>query len=629
VDINGKRNQRRLFTDGASMMYSGWGRTIFWLINLFLYALLNLYYLRVRIGEFPDLGGPYQSGALIPTLLAPLNIFEFPSYILVIGLVMAQICTVPILTAQLYNLLYALPFLVLVFFLGHNPVLTLCLGISCAAVSFEPLRFKSKFVAAVMSLVPIILYWGIFSGENPEQDALRWAVLYSPWALAFSISVVIFGVVLAIGHFLRYRPGVLMPIFGLLLAGTVLFFRSHIGMNERDFQDQVYRFSPGQIREFQSRSIRGYIEEELAQRQKQETYLTAETLMAQIRLEWRWAFNPGQKIPDNGVDAEGNPVSFAQQEALNFKWAQNRCWRYIDNFIQNHPQDKKVADAMYYKALVFDMKVDTRALRDEDMLRFYNDIPSMYSHSLWKEIVDHFGESEVSVEARWRLAYLSAGRNPQKRSDGVQFDEAIELLNKAEQQCQKALERRQEKPKKSWFWRSRIGLIFTPPPPTVSDEDLANLEKRIGKLKMVLDKENRQGDKLHLDRLQKFVSLDPYQQNYEDRLKELMLNAPQPDPLRDNIELRLALLEKDQNNKITRLTELIRQYPDRDGGLSAMLELAGILLEESKKSQHRSDRQNLHQEAMKLLQNIISIRPDSYLAREAQKFRQKEKNFLE
>ena len=264
-DSNATATPRRWFTDGATMAFPSRSRMVYWVINLLLYVLLCMFVLRIQTGVWLELGGPYESGPLVNDLLEPVSIFYFPTQILVIGLATALLCTVPILTAQLYNFLYGVPFALVVFFVGHNPAMSLCLFVSCALASFEPLRFKSKFVAAVVCLLPILLYWVLFFGaENPEQDAWRWAVLYAPWGLAFFISVFVIGVVLTIGHFLRYRPGVLMPAFALLTALTVLLFRFTVGMHERDYLAEVYRYSPARIAAFESRSIKPLLEAELA-----------------------------------------------------------------------------------------------------------------------------------------------------------------------------------------------------------------------------------------------------------------------------------------------------------------------------------------------------------------------------
>lgn len=621
MNQNNEVRQRRWFTNGASMVHTGWSRTALWVVNLSLYAMLNMFYLRVKTGLWLQLEGPYNTETLIPTLLSPLNIFQFPDYIIVTALLMGLLCTVPILTAQLYNFFYAIPFLFAVFFLGHNTILTFCLTVSCAAVSFEPLRFKSKFVAAISALLPEVLYWVFFSGPNPQQDALRWAVLYAPWAIALLVCVTLSGVILGLGHFLRYRPGVLMPIFGFLLAGTVWYFHLSIGMNERDFQAEVYRYNPRLVADFQDRSIKGLLEEELALQQKQAPFLSAELLTRQIRMEWRWAFNPNvNSVSGNSIELSGwNPMAMARAEASRFVFAKITSSTYFDHFIKNHPGDPREADTLYYKALIVDIKVDSQALRDEDMLRFYDNVPGIHSQAIWNDIIKRFGQSEVAVEARWRMARLLAGGNPENSDITKNFDDALELLRQGRKLCRQFIAGRKKTTKRSFFWNSRLGAIFTPPAPTVSDEELLALRDRIERLILLISPENRTSRQSNDIRLSKFVGLDTCQFNYEDKLKELMLNAPKPDPLVDNIELAQAMVEKDPNDKRARLTDIIKRYPQRDAGLQAMLELARILLEDRKSSEHRADRQNLRQKSLELLNNIISSRPDSYLAREAQK----------
>jgi len=626
MNQNNEIRQRRWFTNGASMAHTGWGRTALWVVNLLLYALLNMFYLRLKTGLWLQLEGPYNTETLIPTLLSPLNIFQFPDYIIVTALLMGLLCTVPILTAQLYNFFYAIPFLFAVFFLGHNTILTFCLAVSCAAVSFEPLRFKSKFVAAISALLPEALYWVFFSGQNPQQDALRWAVLYAPWAIALLVCVILLGVILGLGHFLRYRPGVLMPIFGFLLAGTVWYFHLSIGMNERDFQAEVYRYNPRLVADFQDRSIKGLLEEELALQQRQAPFLSAELLARQIRMEWRWAFNPNvNSVSGNSIELSGwNPMAMASAEASRFVFAKITSSTYFDHFIKNHPGDPREADTLYYKALIVDIKVDSQALRDEDMLRFYDNVPSIHSQAIWNDIIERFGRTAVSVEARWRLGLLLAGGNPQNSDLTKNFDDALELLRQGRQLCQQLCGQlnsalRIETTKRSFFWNSRLGAIFTPPAPTVSDEELLSLRDRIEMLILLISPENRTSRQSNDIRLAKFVALDACQFNYEDKLKELMLNAPKPDPLVDNIELAQAMVEKDPDDKRARLTDIIKRYPQRDAGLQAMLELARILLEDRKSSEHRADRQNLRQKSLELLNNIISSRPDSYLALKAKK----------
>jgi len=603
--------QKRWFGDGATMAYSIRLRMGFWFVDLVLYSLLNMFYLRIQRGTYFSLAEPFESGELIAELLNPLNIFQFPGQIFVTGLIMALLCTVPILISQLYSLLHSLPFFLAVFFLGHNPILCLCLFVSCALAGFEPLRFKSKFVAAVLCLLPEVLYWVLYSGKNPEENVLRWAVLYAPWALAFLISVAIFGLVLMIGHFLRYRPGVLMPIFALLLAGTVLLFHFKIGMDERAFQANVSRWNPKQIPQFHNRSIVPLLEEELAQRRKKSPYLTDELIMTQLRLEWRGAFL---------TSMPSDPTTLANREVIKFYQAKVNAVDHIQSFIEKYPEDERVADALYYKALLFDLSVDLRALRSEDTLRFYYDIPTSHSEKadIWAEILERFADSDVAIEARWRLARLGAGRKPKKNTETFKFNQALELLNQAKQRCEVLLQQREKQTTKPTSWTNWLGSVFRRAEPTLTSEELLSLQQRIGKLMMVIDKENRTGHLRHEERLAEFVGLDPHQLNYEERLKALLFDSPEPDPLIDNIELAKTLLIQDNNERIAKLTELITRFEDRDGGIQARLELALTLLAERKRSEYRDTREVLLARSREQLKAIIKLRPDSVLAQYAQ-----------
>ena len=377
------------------MAHSGAGRGIFWLMNLVMYVLLHMFYLRMQRGIWVDWGNPNVAHTgLIEQLLSPLNILEFPGQIVVIGVLAALTCAVPIIIAQLYNLMHAIPFVLAVLFFGHNPILSLCLFVSCMAVSFDRLRLKSKFVSAVICLTPELLYWALHSGDNPQQDSLQWAVLYAPWALAFLLAVAIFTVVLALGHVLRYRSGIMAPVFGVLLAGAVVLFHQTVGMVQRDFQAQVFRNSPGQVAVFQDESIVDLLEQELSQRQIQFAYLTEEVLRAQLRLDWRAVFMFGPDIGTEGHEPGGmpgsRPDSLARRKFHNLESAQLRAIDEIDLFIAEHKNHPLEADALYYKGLLYDMKVNFAALRDEDMLRFYYDVPSNHSEPIWGEILKRF-----------------------------------------------------------------------------------------------------------------------------------------------------------------------------------------------------------------------------------------------
>lgn len=608
------------FSDGSTMIYPARGRTVYWFINLILFALLNMFMVRIQLGEWIIWRAPERPDVLIPQLLSPINIFHFPIHILVVALLTALVCAIPICISLLYNLLHAVPFILTVLFLGHNPLLSLCLLISTAFVGFEPFRFKSKFIAAVLALLPIILYWVIFAGENTEAIALRWAALYSPWALAFIAAVALFGLIILIGHFLRYRPGIIMPVFGLVLAGTIMLFHHGVGMNERDYQADVLAFSPDRMQAFRSRSIVTLLERELAERTQLDPYLSPDLVRNQLRFEWRWAFriesetNPMPLLYQNGGPL---PTSRANQELAAFYQARTDAVEHINKFIFKHENDLRLADALYYKALMFDLKVDTRALRDKDTLRFYYNIPDPVSEKIWQTILDKFPETDIALEARWRLARLKASRQPGQLEDPYGFATAAQWLEEADQRIQKRLATKENPLHDDNHWPEWLMPVFTPLPPTITTTDLKTLEVRVGKLMTLINPENRSGNLQHDERLAELVSLDPQQLSYEHRLKKLQLDSPQPDPLIDNIALAHALLEEKVEQRIRLLREIAEQYPQRDGGIEARLEMVLAILQNPNRPESAST-----ESCRSELQKIIELRPDLFAARYARKLLQ-------
>lgn len=129
-----------------------------------------------------------------------------------------------------------------------------------------------------------------------------------------------------------------------------------------------------------------------------------------------------------------------------------------------------------------------------------------------------------------------------------------------------------------------------------------------------LGSDNRTGLPEHEERLTAFAALNPYQLNYEEQLKALQFSAAQPDPLLDNIELALALLLPDPQQKIQRLTDLITLYPQSDGAIEARLELALALLDQKNRSEYPGDRQILLTSSREYLQQIVTLRPDTFWA---------------
>jgi len=621
--IQPQNRLKRWLSDGPTVAFARRYRYACWALNLFLYILLNLFYLRLHTGVWLPWQYTHETTTLTEQLLSPLSIFDFPSYIFVIGLLMAFLCVLPILIAQLYNIWHALPFIAAALFCGHQQIFSLCLLVSCVAVSFEPFRFKSKFVAAVMCLIPELLYVVIFSGSNPETEVLRWAVLYAPWLLAFFFCLIFFGIILGIGHFVRYRPGIISPIFGLVLAGTVLLFHQKIGMNERDFQAYVYQFRPETVINLCSKDIQPLLEEERAKRLELMPFLNPDTIEDDLLGEWKRAFH-ASFLESETVRENTETIVNAIIEARKFVQAKVRSLQNIDRFIQMYPNDKRVADALYYKGLLLDLKPNVRHLEEQKRLGFYTDIPSTSSQAVWQEILDRFGDFQVAIAARWRFAILTLQLEEEKPDYTERFQQATELLLEGQKSCRMRIEKRKEKERQTTS-QTRMSDIFNPKTPIFSEEDLKALSRRIGILAALIAKENHPDDLIHGKYLADFVGLDPYQLDYETRLKTLKLKAAESDPLIDNIELAETMLIEDPERKGLELRKLIRneKYSERDGGYQARIELAKVYLEKYNRSKDENDRKTLLQEGREALGPVLNLPSESIFVQQAQELLRK------
>ena len=617
--IQPQNRLKRWLSDGPTVAFARRYRYACWAFNLLLYILLNLFYLRLQTGVWLPWQYTNETTTLTEQLLSPLSIFDFPAHIFVIGLLMALLCVLPILIAQLYNIWHAIPFIAAALFCGHQQIFSLCLLVSCVAASFEPFRFKSKFVAAVMCLIPELLYVVIFSGSNPETEALRWAVLYAPWVLAFFFCLIFFGIILGIGHFVRYRPGVITPIFGLVLAGTVLLFHQKIGMNERDFQAYVYQFRPETVINLCSKDIQPLLEEEKAKRLELMPFLNPETIDEELLDDWKRAFQ-ASFLESEAVRENTETIVKAIIEARKFVQAKERARQNINRFIQMYPNEKRVADALYYKGLLLDLKPNVRHLEEQKRLSFYTDIPAPTSQAVWQEILDRFDGFPVAIASRWRFAVLSLQAEEEKPDYRKRYRQVRELLLEAEKSSRVQLEQREEEERRAasqTTWMPSMRDVFNPKAPILSVEALNAIIRRIGILRALIAKENRPDDVKHGKRLADFIGLDPYQLDYISLLKDLKINAPQPDPLIDNIELAETMLMEDPERKGLELRKLIRKYPKQDGGNQARIELAKLYLEKYNRSNNENDRATLLQDGRELLTPVLDLPPESIFVQQA------------
>lgn len=116
---------------------------------------------------YPSSYAPWSLGS---SLLFPLNIFQTPGEVLVVGLLLSLLVVLPILAGQLFGIAPAVCFLACIFGLAHLPMLALFQVIGLVLAAAPPLIRRSRFYPALLAVAPLALYLFL-----EVQIVLAWA----------------------------------------------------------------------------------------------------------------------------------------------------------------------------------------------------------------------------------------------------------------------------------------------------------------------------------------------------------------------------------------------------------------------------------------------------------------------
>ncbi len=535
----------------------------------------------------------------------PLSIYEYPWQIVVLGTVMGILAATPVLVSQLYSFRYSIPFILSVMFIGRLYFFGLFVMLSCIAVACRPLRFRSRFIGIVLCLSPQLLYWAIWGGYS-TADPLRWGFSYSPWIYAWLAGLFMAALVLGIGHYTRYRPGLIFVVTLAMLAAAYGIFHSKIGFSELDYQLYVAGNHPEEVIEFHSSSLSGVIDAVIAD-DAQRSFLTGryypidaqqlrERLKEEVEQEMRLLAWPSwfeKNMPDR----------------LNYRRRRDDLLLDYKLFKGRWPQSKRMPIALYFTALLNEYHPDIRHFRHTETLRFYNDYPFKSNVLIWQELFNRFPQSPESLEARWRLAWHDAAEG--------RFERAMELTQVTRTMVRQELERAEQQAAQQAG--ESIFAAFEPPSPTVlGRRKLRNLDLRLRNLQRLLEPERRGSTDAARRRLAVFIGLNPYALDYEARLNTLLSEMTEEDPLRGDILLAKALTIPDPPERATALTELMHTYRVSDVGVRAHYEKAQSLLQMWKDSDLEGDqRRVLLDDIRQILTTFLAMYPDSIYADQA------------
>jgi hypothetical protein len=593
---------------GPTLRYSHENIQRCWLLALVVFGVSASFWSKILTGSFWS----FSLGSVISPKLwylgqsvSGLSIYEYPWQILVLGLLMGILAIVPVLISQLMSFSYSLPFILLVFFSANLPAFAVCLLVSCIAAACRPLRFRSRFVAIVLCTAPQLAFWAYF-GFTRGVEPIKWGFSFAPWICAWLVGLGIAGLVLGIGHFTRYRPGLVWVVTCVFLLLAVATFEIRIGFDELDYQLYVAKNNPEQAIEFHDHSIREALDEMIThpsarvKRYLENSFYPTESILLRAKLK--------EKLEDE-LGRGSWPWWFTVPPELNYQAKKRWLFAQYESFIRRRPTSRRMLIALYYKALLSEYSPDIEMFEQKETLHFYSDYPYERSQDSWEWLYTEFGNSAESLEARWRLAKHLAGRR--------NFEQADKLLAEAQNMAAERLKLLEKEQSQSDTFLS----LFHPPADSVMTVfKLTELQRKLNELRNLIGTGNRTNKPEAEKHLARFVMLNPHiGGDYARGLDELLEQMSDSDPLRDNILLAQVKLVADEQLRAEKLSQLHKKFQDTDGGMQALYELVrlkiGLYQSESnpeQKKKHLAD-------ARTLLTNFISLYPDSFCAEQAKK----------
>ncbi len=612
---------KTFLTVGPTLHYSHRNVQFYWLLAAFVFALACLFWSRVVTGQFwafdfasQGISGFWELGRGTNT---GVSLFEYPWQIIVLGLLMGILAVVPVLTAQLMSFGHSFIFVLAVFFLANLPGFAVFLIASCLAAAARPLRFRSRITAIALCLAPQLVYWGAFGGARGVEP-LEWGFSFAPWIWAWLTGMTIAGLVLGIGHYTRYKPGLIWVFTTTTLVLALGVFVWRIGFDELDYQLYVVKNNPEEVIEFRDRSIREALDRTITDPTEKEyrsrySYPTEpiplrEELKREIQIELiedRW---PNWLILPDDLLLYQDKRDWLSAQYDRFLHPTRPRWMPAalhEEIVTRRQRSTRMPIALYFKALLYEYSPDLRRIQEDETLHFYTDYPQERASRLWFRLYNEFGRSPESAEARWRGARQLAGQKEFKRARAL-LDEADAIAKE-----QFAIREKMEAaPADNLF------SAFRPPADTVmTSQKLWDLLRRIHELRSLIGEENLAGGEGALDRLAEFILFNPHSLDYERQLDVLLGKLAEKDPLRDNLLLEKAKLIADEQHRAERLGELSREFQNTDGGMQALYELARLNL----RLYQRDPKKESLVQAMNMLASFRDLYPDSFYAPQVRK----------
>ena len=529
------------------------------LVNLVLFCVLCVFMHWLHVGRAFDLSlssytAPLrfwgeQTQNLNDFVLYPVSVEQNPMHGVVLGLLVASIVAVPISVAILYRFPYALPFVGAVLIFAHMPWMALTQVGCCLLAAVKPFRLSFRFGAALVGMLPVILYLYLATRGTPDQITTyaspdQKLLLAAPWVLAIIAACVMLGVILLISRLVNYRPGAVGPVMAVMFVTPLLLFHSYVGFDEVSYRVLETEFGPRSPR-FMAQDVtdrvRDLIKTRLDEAARQELV---------------------------GIIA-GRPDSLAALNRQVTHWLlrdlltdRRTAYEECREFIADHPDSRYVPNVLYIQGWVLDLRLGApRALAGGSSIRreLYSDYPHVQSEEIWRSLLKSYPDSPLAIVAGLRVAQLRLRRG--------EADEAIALLDSL-QPSEPEPAATQSATQPVGYPRSRNGpessLGFSPEPYWREARRLRELIRA-----------NSADPRYGTVPLAELAQLDPQRPGYRAQLERLAQRY-RGAVLYDNLVVLWAAGLADRDERAAALEACIRDFPNGDAIGEAMFRLAEL-----------------------------------------------------
>ncbi|MFH1747872.1 MAG: hypothetical protein ABIG44_12625 [Planctomycetota bacterium] len=493
-----------------------------------------------------------QTQNLNDFVLYPISVEQTPMHGVVLGLLVASIVAVPISVAILYRFPYALPFAAAVLVFAHMPWMALTLVGCCILAAVKPFRLSFRFGAALVGMLPVILYLYLATRGMPHQIGTyaypsQKLLLAAPWILALIAASAMLGTILAISRIVNYRPGAVAPVMAIMFATPAILFKFGVGVDEVHYRILEAEYGPRAAR-FVTRDV-------------------SDRLLDMLRARMD---DPAHRTEMLSVFAGRVEPLLAQHERLTHElWCEfladrRDAYEACRDFIADHPNSRYIPSVLCIQGRVLDLRLDARKslpLNAPPRREIYSDYPHVQSQETWLALLSGHSDSTFAVAARLRLAQLALRRG--EVAPALNFLAELEALPTTEYAATQAA----TQPANRGWLRGALpetSLAFEPEP-------YMREARRLRELILA----NRNDPHYGQAPLRELANLDPHRPTYREQLLRLA-DRYRDSLLYDNLVVHWAAGLGERDDRAAALGACIRDFPDGDALAEAMFRLAEL-----------------------------------------------------